>query len=251
MNANGIMQGSQLVVAIRQGQYFFDEDSRPFNPVVLLSCENQRFQTDARANNHQSFTWNQEFNIPIQHANTNLDIQLLNDVNKPELMIVIPLGSLRDQLRHEENFPLMFMDGRPSDARLSCTLQWIHSNVKFLSDVIKKWDQSIEEQQKKKKDYTESLNIIYEPFDNLRPLQIRDDPQVAYKAPNEELFRAPKMEPGFSQPPKHSSLSSSILFYLMVVFFFLTMLNCFYRCTFPDVSNFKRMGSLSSKKYLI
>lgn len=238
MNANGIMEGSQLVVAIGQGQHFFDEDGRPFNPSIVLNCENQRFQTQSTATNHENYNWNEEFNIPIQHANTNLEVHMFNQVEEPELMIAIPLDSLRDQLKHEEVFPLNFMDGRASDARLQCTLQWIHSNVKFLTDVIKKWDASIEDQKTKKKDYIESLNIIYEPFDNMKHLQIREDPVLAYRAANDgQDNRTPKMETPFSQPHRYSSMASKILFYLMVIYFFLSMFNCFYRCTFYDVSH--------------
>jgi hypothetical protein len=164
----------------------------------------------------------------------------MNQIDEPELMVMVPLESLRDQLKHEEVFPLNFMDGKASDARLQCTLQWIHSNIKFLTDVIKKWDASIADQKIKKREYVESLNIIYEPFDNMRHLQMREEPILAYRPDSEALdTKIPKMETPFSTPHKYSSSESKILFYLMVAYFFASILNCFYRCTFPDVIFFK------------
>lgn len=236
MNANGIMEGSQLVVFVGRGTNFYDEDGKPFTPYIILNCENQKYETQSTANNHESFTWNEEFNIPIQHANTNLEIHLFNSIDEPELMISIPLQKLRDQLKHEEIFPLNYMDGRPSDARLSCNLQWIHSNVKFLTGVIKKWDNSVEDQKLKKKDYVDNLNIIYEPFENMKHLQIVQEPVAAFRAGAMEN-KHHKLETPFAQPMKYDNTNASWLFYLILAYFFLSMLNCFYRCVFYDVSS--------------
>lgn len=48
--------------------------------------------------------------------------------------------------------------------RIHLNLQWIYSKVKFLSDVVEKWNEAIKIQEEDLLDYEKDLEILYEPF---------------------------------------------------------------------------------------
>lgn len=113
--------------------------------------------------------------------------------------IILQVNAFKDQLKHDEWFDLE----RNQGGRLHLNVQWIHSKViirlfvvkinqfannkqvKFLSDVVNKWDEHIKIQEEDLFDYEKDLDIIYEPFKGLQKLirggSIR--PVERYEAP--------------------------------------------------------------------
>lgn len=80
--------------------------------------------------------------------------------------IVLQVNGFKDQLKHDEWFDLE----RNQGGRIHLNIQWIHSKVKFLSDVVEKWNEHIKIQEEDLFDYERDLEIIYEPFKGLQQL---------------------------------------------------------------------------------
>lgn len=80
--------------------------------------------------------------------------------------IIIQVNGFKDQLKHDEWFDLE----RNQGGRLHLNIQWIHSKVKFLSDVVEKWNEHIKIQEEDLFDYERDLEVIYEPFQGLSQL---------------------------------------------------------------------------------
>lgn len=229
------MENSHLIVKVLYARDLFDQTGQPFQPMVTLESENQRYETEAVADNSEYFEWAEDFNIPIQHTNSNLTVCLCNHFGDPELHLNIPLEKLRDQIKKDQEFQMSYMDGRQSETVIGLQLQWIHSYVKFLTDVIQNWDNTIKEQKDNKDVYVDSLNVIYEPFDNLRHLQIPRQQKIAYN--NSNIYtETNRREAKFaSVPAGKSTLFQQILFWLMVSLLFLSLFHNFHRCVFYDV----------------
>ncbi len=51
------------------------------------------------------------------------------------------LDSLRDQMKHEDWFPL-FKEGK-ENGKIRLITQWIHSKVLFLTDVLGRWEETL------------------------------------------------------------------------------------------------------------
>lgn len=55
----------------------------------------------------------------------------------------LPLQSLKDQMKHEDWFPVMSPAGQ-ENGKIRLVTQWIHSKVLFLTDVLRRWDETLE-----------------------------------------------------------------------------------------------------------
>ena len=82
----------------------------------------------------------------------------------------MPVRILRDQERHDELFDLHDIRGHPVSGKIHIILQWIHSRVKYLSDIVKKWDNHINAQIEDKTDFERDLETLYQPFQGLSKL---------------------------------------------------------------------------------
>jgi len=102
--------------------------------------------------------------------------------------IVVQVNGFKDQLKHDEWFDLE----RNQGGRLHLNIQWIHSKVKFLSDVVDKWNEHIKIQEEDLFDYEKDLDVIYEPFKGLqeiyrggsnmkKPVERYEAPQMMYE----------------------------------------------------------------------
>lgn len=108
--------------------------------------------------------------------------------------IIIQVNGFKDQLKHDEWFDLE----RNQGGRLHLNIQWIHSKVKFLSDVVEKWNEHIKIQEEDLFDYERDLEVIYEPFQGLSQLykggsvkkQVEhyEAPQMFYEPPSKITF---------------------------------------------------------------
>lgn len=109
--------------------------------------------------------------------------------------IVLQVNGFKDQLKHDEWFDLE----RNQGGRIHLNIQWIHSKVKFLSDVVEKWNEHIKIQEEDLFDYERDLEIIYEPFKGLQQLysggSAKKQPQKYVPPPD---FDIPQYVPGLS-----------------------------------------------------
>lgn len=179
--------------------------------------------------------------------------------------IVIPVSRLRDQYRHDELFDLQDLSGRPVSGKIHLVLQWIHSRVKYLSDVIKKWDDHIRTQIEDKAEYERDLAILYEPFKGLLKLK---SPNAG--AQGRQPRQAPKNDfsgverggggvqnGGLSIGKKlGASLGQgdtqwlNYSYYASLLVFLFAVLAGFGRNTFLDVTNHKYFPVLNYKTHL-
>jgi len=101
---------------------------------------------------------------------------------------VVQVNGFKDQLKHDEWFDLE----RNQGGRLHLNIQWIHSKVKFLSDVVDKWNEHIKIHEEDLFDYEKDLDVIYEPFKGLqeiyrggsnmkKPVERYEAPQMMYE----------------------------------------------------------------------
>jgi len=79
----------------------------------------------------------------------------------------MPLRNLQDQCFRDELYHLYDQKGRIVDGKLHLKLQWIHSRVKYLESVIKKWEKTMASISKDKQDFELSLNTLNSLFPNL------------------------------------------------------------------------------------
>lgn len=106
-------------------------------------------------------------------------------------------------------------NGEPVPGTVNLTMQWIHSSVRYLDEIIQKWDEHIESTYADQRDYQHDLDTLYEPFKNLRGLQ-------DFKKIQEE-------ENPFRKWQRYGCFMTVI----MVAF---TLLACFARNAFLDVN---------------
>lgn len=68
-------------------------------------------------------------------------------------------------MKHEEWYDLSGMSpGEPASGSIKLGLHWVYSRVAFISDLIKKWDQTLENDDEQKKAIEEHLHKLRSPF---------------------------------------------------------------------------------------
>ena len=74
-------------------------------------------------------------------------IQVITVENNQEFLlgkIMMPIMKLDDQFFRDELFELQDNKGNTVPGKLHLKLQWVHSRVKYLENVIKMWDRKIQ-----------------------------------------------------------------------------------------------------------
>ena len=175
--------------------------------------------------------------------------------NRDEVLgeVTIPVRRLRDQYRHDELFDLHDPRGHPTSGKIHLVLQWIHSRVKYLEDVVKKWDDHIRSQIEDKADFERDLNTLYEPFKGILQLKgssgagVGSGPQKKQPPSNDfsvlergNQFKQGKKFSLFTQSASQPSypISQAWFDYAYIGSFIVlafALLACFARNTFLDV----------------
>lgn len=106
--------------------------------------------------------------------------------------------------------------------------------MNYLTQVIKKWDHHILDEQKNYQSFCHDLNTLYQPFYGLGkqvlPLQ------ASHATPYNPDPVANKEERGFKKvTTSRFSTSMVILFWAMVAWWILSLMNCYYKASFLDV----------------
>ncbi len=77
----------------------------------------------------------------------------------------IKLERLKDQKKHDDALELKNPAGKTVGV-LHLTLQWIYSRVKFLADVVRKWDDTIHEDEVAMHELEQKIQDLRAPFQN-------------------------------------------------------------------------------------
>lgn len=77
---------------------------------------------------------------------------------------VINLASLKDQLKQDLWLDLHDKQGVVLRSKIHFSVQWIHSKIKYLEDLIGETQRDIEDLNKDNEGYWMDLDSMYEPF---------------------------------------------------------------------------------------
>ena len=105
--------------------------------------------------------------------------------------LMIPLSKLSDQNKHEDWFNMYEKDGILSKTQLFLSLHWVHSRVKFLSEIVRKWDEHVQLEEEEIKFFQEDLYTLYQPFSRLRKV-IDGQEQASSQNNNGDMSRISK-----------------------------------------------------------
>lgn len=145
----------------------------------------------------------------------------------------ITLDKLREQSKVSERIQLRNADGSLSQTTLNLNLQWIYSKVSYLTSVIKKWDHHILQEQRSWQSEIYDLNILYAPFMGLKKQEIVVQGQKTPYNPDPILVND---ERGFKKVDTGNvSCIMVTLYWFVVVWWVLSMMNCYYKACFLDV----------------
>jgi len=261
LNQYGVMVGSVLTVTVVEVQ------DLPLHSVqevyVKVACEDNVFQTEVLRYTGRA-TFDEAFTAEVRTGMEEIQVVVLtyDPRSRDEVLgeVIIPVSRLKDQYRHDELFDLHGINGQPVSGKVHLVLHWIHSRVKYLSDVVRKWDEHIRAQFEDKSDFEKDLQTLYEPFKGLlrlknKPTQTRQAP-VVQKNDFSAIERGPvggdqrhygEQKSGASQPvaqvqraaafnfSQHDKVWFDYCYYGTLVFLGLAFFVCFGRNVFFDI----------------
>eukprot|EP01017_Pseudomicrothorax_dubius_P049433 TRINITY_DN9195_c0_g2_i1.p1 TRINITY_DN9195_c0_g2~~TRINITY_DN9195_c0_g2_i1.p1 ORF type:complete len:389 (+),score=59.87 TRINITY_DN9195_c0_g2_i1:225-1391(+) len=172
INNYGIMEGSTLTVTILEAQNLQLEHLR--NPLasVVLKLEEQ-VQNTQNSRRNENPLWNETFTFDVKTGVDDLQVAVLVKTTYDEIVVgrkSISLKDFKDQQRHEEWYDMRDENHQSmSSFRLKIAIQWINSRVRYLNDVLNKWEEYIRGQHEEKLEIANDLNELYTPFPILRP----------------------------------------------------------------------------------
>ena len=76
----------------------------------------------------------------------------------------VTLDRLKDQKKHEDSIEIVFKGNLVG--RVQAVLQWIYSKVRFLDDVLKKWDETLAEDEVALHELEAKLHALRAPFES-------------------------------------------------------------------------------------
>ena len=110
------------------------------------------------------------FKSPIITGKENLTLEIYGDVSQSnkELIckLIINLDDLKDQLKKQGWHKLYLKNGSTENGQILLSLQWIHSRVKYLNDILKTWEENILETKNDQISFQQNINHIYELFNS-------------------------------------------------------------------------------------
>jgi len=165
LNQYGIMIGSILTVQVLELKSL--ERAQFKDVYVQVTCGENVFQTEAFPYSN-GMEWNEQFNIEVLtgHEQINIGVIAYGPGGDGDILgqVMVPLRDLEDQFFRDQYFDLVTQRGAYAGGQIHLKLQWIHSRVKYLESVIRKWEESIQVQLEDKEDFEQSLNALGELF---------------------------------------------------------------------------------------
>jgi hypothetical protein len=237
LNANNIMQGSELNVKINVIQHIVNQNNQPGNANFILGCEGQTAETGISDNPHM-FNVDKTFKFEIKTGEEPLTITMVgatNLDNEPDGIIDIDLKELKDQhsVTHDINF--YYDQNRMLPTVMNLELLWIYSYVKLYNDSITQINKEIYDNETQIENSETFLSDLYAPFKSIR----RESPYTKRNREVKEVYNPhlnQVVDKKFSRIPVDTNPNVS-KFLLFVVYFyvFFALITSFDRVVFLDL----------------
>lgn len=244
-NANGIMIGSVLTCHVREAKNLKPMNMRgKSDPYVVLTCERQRIETKY-ISNEVNPVWDEVFTFQIERHDSNLRVTIMDRSNlgsdEFQGMVVIPLSTIADQLKHDNYYELKAKDQKePWPGKIRLGMQWVYSKVKYFQTIIQQWGESLE-MDRQELDYLKGqLLKLDKPFGHLLEMKalknIQNSSRASIRFEGLELQLNVKLEQALSFSFAKGLDWNWAAFLSMLVYLILSVLLMFARSDFPDVS---------------
>lgn len=167
LNSVGIMQDSVLTVLVKSAQNLLPSTAMgQSNPYVLIECQEFKEKTTVKNGLHP--VWDEVFVIPIASKGLQLSLTVMSDnISGVQFLgnVKIPLISVLDQLKHEQFFPLLNINGEnKTQGKILLEIQWIWSKVRYLQTIVSDWEKVINEDNETVESLQVQLEKLRKPF---------------------------------------------------------------------------------------
>lgn len=195
-NSYGIMYGSKLTVEVIDAKDLIPMDSNGLSdPYVILEMGNQKEQT-RYVTETLNPTWNEEFAFNIETGREELKIIVMDKDTVPpddfEGQVIINLNNYKDQMKHEQYFVLLGQNWETGNfGKIRLSLHWVWSKIKYLEEVLRQWDQVLDNEKRDLHYLEEDLTKLKRPFgylDRQSDWIIREDPSISTRNTGEYGF---------------------------------------------------------------
>ncbi|KAL4455431.1 hypothetical protein ABPG74_012583 [Tetrahymena malaccensis] len=163
LNQHGIAFNSHLTVTVRNINLNVPSNVQPY--VQIQVGLDQSHQTTNAFGNQATFNNTFEFKINTGQESIQINVMNYDRASQDTLLgsVTIPLSILKDQYPRENEYQLLGYD-KNEIGSIFLSLQWLHSQEKYLSDTLAQWDEHIKQQEEELYDFEKDLSLLYSPF---------------------------------------------------------------------------------------
>lgn len=225
-----IMEGSMLTVVVIEAINLPPVHIGTSSPFVELVCEKQVIETKVIEENlnpqfDESFTFRivegtGELSILVKHWMKNGEHRLIGKGN-------IRLETLRDQMKKDKMIEI-YGNGRPC-GRVHLELVWVWSKVKYHTDILEQWAESLEIEKTELQEIEAELELFQAPFG---ALVLKKEPRSGNMLQPRALLNVQYV---FSAFGRTFDVDYSTLI-VLYVFFLVAVLSMYFRADFATVS---------------
>ncbi|CAK69501.1 unnamed protein product (macronuclear) [Paramecium tetraurelia] len=162
-NNYNISLQSTLTIQILDGIVQFPGNSLVF---IKIGCDEIIYQT--KHANRNSPQWGDTFTFPIRTGQEEVWLAILDEESASNKQIggqvQLQLQQFYDQKVHEEELSLMDQHNISKAAVVKVTVQWIHSQTKYLEQEILETQQQMQELKFDIDEYNNDIKAIFQPF---------------------------------------------------------------------------------------
>jgi len=169
-NEYGIMDSSELKVVLVEAQDIFENDNtrRPAFPVVQVTFQNQIVETKDVVEKTDSPSWNQEFIFKVRQPQGDMLVTVFNKKKDYQFIgqFSVSLEELKDQKLKEKWVQLLGKnEGEVKEGRLLIHMQWIHSKVLLLEELIRHLEEGLLNEKVLLNKFKKELEKLGNPFE--------------------------------------------------------------------------------------
>ena len=239
VNANNIMQGSELNVKINTIKSIVNQNNQPGNAKFILSCEGQAVETGI-SNNPNIYHVDKTYKFKIKTGEEPLTITMVgatNIDNEPEGIIDIDLRELRDQntVTHDINF--YYDENKMLPTVINLELTWIYSYVKLYSDSITQINIEIKDKEEEIDNAEDYNNELYAPFPSIRRENFFSSNRINREV--KEVYNPHAnqvVDKKFSRIPVDTNPTiSKFLLFMVYIYVIISLATSFHRSVFLDL----------------
>ncbi|CAD8177149.1 unnamed protein product [Paramecium pentaurelia] len=162
-NNYNISLQSTLTIQILDGIVEFPGNSKVY---IKIGCDEIIYQT--KYANRNSPQWGDTFTFPIKTGQEEIWLAILDEEStlnkKIGGQVQLQLQQYYDQKIHEEELNLMDQHNISKSAIIKVTVQWIHSQTKYLEQEILETQQQMQELKFDIDEYNNDIKAIFQPF---------------------------------------------------------------------------------------